>query len=88
MAQFGEDGKEVEHNALTFPYSLRFAPTGKIAFPDAFHGTWTDDFATIPVGSTLYEVYAMDKPKELGGKEQKIGDLITDGKFTTSKWAD
>jgi len=88
MAQFGEDGKEVLHTDVKFPYSLRFAPTGKIAFPDAFHGTFTDDFATIPVGETLYEVMAMDQPKELGGVEKKIGDLILDGKFTTSKWAD
>jgi hypothetical protein len=54
---------------MKYPYSLRFHPTGKIAFPDAYHGTFTDDFATIASGTTLYEIYAMDKPVELGGKE-------------------
>lgn len=73
---------------MEFPYSLRFHPTGKITFPDTYHGTFTDDFKTIADGSTLYEIYAMDKPVELGGKEQKIGELNLDGAFTTSKWGD
>ncbi|MCS5595079.1 MAG: hypothetical protein NZ730_11120 [Porticoccaceae bacterium] len=42
----------------------------------------------IPNGSTLYEVYAMDKPKELGGVETHIADLVLNTKLTTSKWGD
>lgn len=30
----------------------------------------------------------MDKPKELGGKETLIGDLVLDGSLISSKWGD
>lgn len=42
----------------------------------------------IPADSTFYDVYALDKPKELGGTETLIGSLQLDGSFTTSDWGD
>ena len=43
---------------------------------------------TVPADSTIYDVYALDKPLPLGGVETLIGSLKMDGKFTTSKWGD
>ena len=42
----------------------------------------------IPEGSVLYEIYARDKPEELGGTELKIGELITDSVITASLYGD
>ena len=42
----------------------------------------------IPADTNLYKVWAWDKPQKLGGKESYIGDLVMDGKFTTSKFGD
>lgn len=86
FATYGGDGKK-EANPV-FPYSLRFHNDNSHHFADEYHGTFTDDFAKITVGETLYEVYAMDQPKELGGTETLIGKMITTSAFTTSKWAD
>lgn len=46
------------------------------------------DLATIPSGSLLYDIYATDKPVELGGVESKIGQLVTASEMTTSNWGD
>ena len=43
---------------------------------------------TVPANSRLYDVYAMDKPEELGGTEKVIGTLVLDGQLTKSKWGD
>ena len=34
------------------------------------------DLRTIPTGSTVFRVFATNKPKELGGKELLIGEVI------------
>jgi len=71
-----------------FPFAIRLHPTGQIKFPDTYHGLFTDDLQTIPVGSVLYQVYAFDKPCALGGREKYIGDIVTTSKQTTSQWGD
>ena len=88
----GEDGK-VEHYANA-PYRLRFKPA-----PDVAH-RFSDDLQdkcqienycelrTIKAGTTLFHVFAADKPKELGGKEQLIGDVILTSHLSTSRWGD
>ena len=42
----------------------------------------------MPAGQTLYKVYAMDKPVQLGGTEQLIGEINMDTQLVTSYWAD
>lgn len=71
-----------------FPYELRLKPTGKLSFPDTYHGLFTDDLESIPSGSTLWEVYAFNKPCALGGTEKHIGSIIATSKQTTSQWGD
>lgn len=86
-AQWDQSGKAVA--SPVFPFSLRFHPTGKIEFSDSYDGTYfLDHLSSIPSGSTLYQVYGLDAPKELGGKEYHIGDLITTSLMTKSTWGD
>jgi len=84
--RFGENGVEIKNP--NFPYRLRFHPTGNIRFPDNYVRPVTEDLVTIPSGSVLYQVYALDVPEELGGKETRIADLVLTSKMVTSKWGD
>ena len=58
---------------VLFDLFLVCRPTGEISFPDEYHGLFTDDLVSIPEGSVLWNVFAMDAPTELGGTEQWIG---------------
>ena len=49
---------------------------------------YTQQLMTTPANSTIYDVYALDKPVPLGGTETLIGSLQLDGSMTTSKWGD
>jgi len=86
FAMVGEDG--VSEAEINYPYKLVFRPTGEIAFPDEYHGLFTDDLTTIPEGSTLFNVYAYNAPVELGGQEELIGDLVLRSPLVTSLWGD
>ena len=85
-AMYDEAGIPV--SSAVFPYSLRFHPTGDIMFSDTYVRPHTEDLVTIPNGSTLYEVYAMDQPEELGGTEVHIADLVMVSDMITSSWGD
>ena len=43
---------------------------------------------SVPVGTVLYTIWAMDKPEELGGVETHIADLVLTSELTTSLWGD
>ena len=49
---------------------------------------YLDQLESVPADSTLYNVYAVSAPKEIGGKEELIGSLVLDGKLYKSKWGD
>jgi len=85
-AKYGEDGVMI--SSLSFPFMLRFHPTGEISFPDEYVNDFLDDLMSIPKGSTLYEIWALDVPTELGGTETHIADLVLTSDVTTSNWGD
>jgi len=86
-AQHKSDGLAVDD--VHFPFSMRFHPTGEFEFSQTWSGTYfLDQLATIPEGSTLYEVYGMSAPEELGGKEYFIGNLVSTSALTSSNWGD
>jgi hypothetical protein len=86
-AQQDQNGNAVADSA--FPFSLRFHPTGDIEFSDNYSGTYfLDQLTTIPQGSTLYELYGMSAPAELGGQEYYIGDIVSTSALMTSNWGD
>jgi len=87
IASYDVDGTKVE--TPVFPYQMIFTPTGEVEFPDDYDGTWyTDQLMSIPSGTKLWYVTALDAPAELGGKEYFIGDFVTTSEFTTSMFGD
>ena len=72
-----------------FPFSLRFEPSGDWEFPAE---TYDTDFETylqsIPEDALLFNVFAMDKPAELGGTESMIAKMTTKSTMVTSYWGD
>jgi len=86
FGEFGESGSQIADPQ--FPFKLRFHPTGELMFSDDYVRPFTEDLTSIPQGSTLYEVWASDKPTELGGTEKHIADLVLVSEMTTSLWGD
>ena len=85
-AAFDQAGVAVDP---VFPFNLRFEPTGEFSFPsDTYDVPFEEYLTTIPAGSVLFNIYAMDKPVELGGQETKIAQLKTNSKMVTSYWGD
>ena len=82
------DQTGAEASPPSFPFSLNFVPTGEISFPDEYVQPVTADLMTIPTGTILYKVLALDKPVELGGTESQIAELVLTSSATTSKWGD
>lgn len=78
----------------TFPFSLRFEPHSDVnsLFPPILIGDdglkYISQLETVPAASTLYNVYATDKPPMMDGYERLIGTLVLDGQMTRSKWGD
>ena len=85
-AKYDQEGKAVEDPV--FPYYLRFEPTGAVEFPSTYDKPYPEQLASIPAGTDLFRIYAWTAPKELGGEEIYIGDLITESEMPTSNWGD
>ena len=86
MAQFDQAGNE-ESNVV-FPFSLRFAPMPEFQWSDDYTEDPLEQLSGIPSGSTIWEVYGMDAPTEMGGKEHLIGSLVTSSETTKSNYSD
>lgn len=86
MALYDESGKK--EDKPVFPFSLNFVPTQDMNFPDDYVAPVHEQLKNVPVGLTLYKVYAMDKPAELGGKETQIANIVLSSELMTSTWAD
>ena len=86
FAAFGEDGQKASTNS--FPFMLRFRPTGEISFPDEYVNDFPHDLCSVPNGSTLYNVFALDNPEDIGGTETHIADVVLTSNIVTSNWAD
>ena len=59
--RYGQDG--VLADSMSFPFMLRFKPNGEVSFPDEYVNDWLEDLMSIPVGTTLYQIWALDKPE-------------------------
>ena len=57
LSRYGESGTEVVDPQ--FPFMLRFSPNRNFGFSDTKHPI-LKDLKTIPAGSTLYKVWALD----------------------------
>ena len=89
MASYDQAGSAA--TSINMPWKLRFEATGDFKFPatkDAGYTDFREDLASIPSGSTLWNIYAMDKPQELGGTEKQIAKMVTASECTTSLFGD
>ena len=92
MSKYSENGDS--ESSKEFPFSLRFEPHSDVysLFPTKLPGTdpmiYVSQVESVPANSNLYNVYAMNAPQGLGGKEELIGTLVLDGQMTKSKWGD
>lgn len=86
MALYDESGAKTSDPV--FPFSLNFVPDSGLSFPDDYEDNVNNQLMTIPAGSRLYRVFAMSAPRELGGEETHIADLVLTSALTTSVWGD
>ena len=88
FARYDQHGNEVSGDPK-FPFELEYRPTGLINFPSQTYDRTTFEYLTdIPVDSILYNVYARDKPEELGGQWAHIADIKLKSQLLTSYWGD
>jgi len=85
MAEHTHDGKTVLKPR--YPFQLIFRPTKNVKsrFPDYYSEDFTDQLATIPAGTPLYDVYALDEPN---CPEVKIATIVITTDFIKSKFCD
>jgi hypothetical protein len=89
LALYDEDGNVAD--PPRFPYQLWLVPNANLtnAYPDAPSSnpdkTLAAQLAAIPVGTILYNVFALPNPWD---SAEFIGSLQTTSNFTTSNWGD
>lgn len=85
MAQYDQSGKE---ETLKFPFSLRFEPMPELQWSSDYTEDPMEQLSGIKEGTTVWKIYGLDAPTELGGQEHLIGSLVTDSETTKSKYGD
>ena len=77
-------------SACTTSQSFNIPPALGCGQEGQDHGEWFSELAqpSLPSGTTLYKVFALNAPVELGGAKTQIADLILTISSTTSKWGD
>jgi len=90
-AMHDQNGKSISNPV--FPFELVFKPSSSVKNMFSSHKPsnlmqYLDDLTNVPANATIYDVYARDKPTQIGGKLTKIGSLNLDGKMVKSKFGD
>lgn len=86
FASTNQDGSKVGNPK--FPFKLVFEPTADVntKFSEDYTGTYfTEQLKTIPSGTKLYNVYAVETPDSA---EVLIGQLVLTTQLTPSKFGD
>ena len=86
MAKYDQTGAAVD--TPVFPFSLRFEPLPDLQWSDDYTEDTLEQLAGIPNGTTVWKVYGMDAPQELGGTEHLIGSLVTASETVKSFYSD
>jgi len=84
VASYDQSGNE--ESSPQFPWSLVFKPNPQLnSLPDTFSAKLDDILATIPQGTDIFEIHAVDCPS---CKAYRIGTIKTDSQFTRSSYGD
>ena len=86
MAKYDQTGAAVD--TPVFPFSLRFEPLPDLQWSDDYTEDTLEQLTKIPSGTTVWKVYGMDAPQELGGTEHLIGNLVTASETVKSLYSD
>jgi len=86
-----QKGKSISNPV--FPFELEFRPNPSVTamFSSSKPSNlmqYVHDLTQVPANVDLYDVYALDKPSQIGGNFAKIGSIQLDGKLVTSKFGD
>ena len=85
MAKYDQNGAESTPN---FPFKLRFEPSPDFQWSSTYTEDPIEQLKKIPSGSTVWTIYGLDAPTELGGQEHRMGTLVTDSETVTSNYSD
>ncbi|XP_055331025.1 uncharacterized protein LOC129583293 [Paramacrobiotus metropolitanus] len=85
QAAFDSRGGAPAINTVRAPYTLKFVPNPKMAWPGSDHTDLRKQLAKIPENSTLYTIVSIP---EKGGNEETLGSIVTKSKFVPSHYAD
>ena len=88
LSDFDEYGnQELTPN---WPFRVRLIPHDVCNNPNQWHGAFFETLTNgcIQPGSLLFDVLALDNPEELGGIEEKIGEIYTTTDMVTSLYGD
>jgi hypothetical protein len=85
LAEYDENG--VKESSPRYPYRLIFRPTVHVKdlFSDDYQQFYTEQLKTIPAGTDIYHVIAVDAP---GCDEYTIGTLRMTTQLITSRFSD
>ena len=88
LSDFDEHGNE--EPTPNWPFRVRLIPHDVCNNPNQWHGPFFETLTNgcIQPGSLLFDVLALDNPKELGGIEEKIGEIYTTTQMVTSLYGD
>jgi hypothetical protein len=94
LAEYTQEGELVEEPV--FPFRLIFEPAEDVKglFPEEYSEPLHEQLQTIQPGSTLYKVFAVDKPDWSnsphwhGEEKQEIGKIVLGSTLVTSLWGD
>ena len=71
-----------------WPFMMRLLPHDPCGSGDEYHVYFEHLPKCVPAGTKLFDVMALDEPKDLGGVEKEIGYIETTSKMTTSAYGD
>ena len=73
-----------------WPFMMRLLPNDPCNSPDEWQRPFTQQLTSgcIPSGTSLFDVMALAEPKELGGEEIQIGEIVTTSEMVTSIYGD
>jgi len=79
--------EQLDSTTVLYPFKLIFKPADGLRnkYSDYYITDYMDQLKSVPQGSLLYSVYAIDQP---GQSESKIGELRTTSPFVSSYWGD
>jgi len=84
-ATYDETGRRA--NVVKTPFQIVFVPTAQMQtmFPDSFTKELTDMLATIPAGTKLYDMMALESPDSVW---EPLGSIEITSQFTASGYGD